>query len=59
MLNFASKIDIINMNNIDCIDDLTFVMINKDRIPLPRNQQNEILKIYSEFLFDKVRNQQL
>lgn len=50
---------IINMNNINHIDDLTFVMNNKERIPLPRNQQNEILKIYSEFLFDKVRNQQL
>ncbi|MCI8407755.1 MAG: response regulator transcription factor [Lachnospiraceae bacterium] len=47
---------IINMNNIDHTDDLTFIMNNKERIPLPKNQQNEILKAYSEFLFDKVRN---
>lgn len=50
---------IINMNNIDHTDNLNFIMNNKEHIALPRNQHSEILKVYSEFLFDKVRNQQL
>lgn len=48
---------IINMNCIDHLDDLTFVMNSKERIPLSRRHQTEILKTYSEFLFDKVRTQ--
>ena len=48
---------IINMNHIDHVDDSTFIMNNKERIPLPRNQHTEVLKAYSEFLFEKVRNQ--
>lgn len=48
---------IINMNHIDHINDLIFFLDNGEQIPLCKKQHNEILKIYSEFLFDKVRNQ--
>ncbi len=48
---------IINMNHIDHISDLIFFLDNGERIPLCKKQHNEILKNYSEFLFDKVRNQ--
>lgn len=48
---------IINMNYIDHIEDLTFVMNNKARIPIPRKQHAQTIKAYSEFLFDKVRTQ--
>lgn len=50
---------IINMNCIDHMDDFTFVMNSKERIPLSRKQHAEILKIYSEFLFHKVRTQEI
>lgn len=50
---------IINMNYIDHVDDFDFVMNNKERIPLPRKQQTELLNAYSEFLFDKVRTQRI
>ena len=50
---------IINMNCIDHMDDLTFVMNSNERIPLSRKQQAEILKTYSEFLFKKVRTQDI
>lgn len=48
---------IINMNHIDHISDLIFFLDNGERIPLCKKQHKEILKNYSEYLFDKVRNQ--
>ncbi len=47
----------INMNHIDHVENLIFFLDNGEQIPLCQKQHNEILKIYSEFLFDKVRNQ--
>lgn len=47
---------IINMNYINSIDDLTFFLNNGERIPMRRKHHSEILQIYSDFLFDKVRN---
>ena len=46
---------IINMNYIDYIDDLIFFLSNGERVPLRKKHRNEILQIYSDFLFDKVR----
>lgn len=46
---------IINMNHIEYIKDFIFFLSNGERIPLCKKQHNEILKNYSEFLFDKVR----
>lgn len=50
---------IINMEHIDHLDDLIFFMDTGERIPLRKRQHDEILKLYSKFLFDKVRNQRL
>lgn len=48
---------IVNMNHIDYIKDFILFLSNGERIPLCKKQHNKILKNYSEFLFDKVRNQ--
>lgn len=50
---------IVNMNHIDHMDDLTFFMDCGEHIYLNRKNHNEVLKIYYEFLFDKVRNDKL
>lgn len=50
---------IINMNFIEHMSDCIFFLSNGERIPLSRKQNNEISEKYSEFLFDKVRNQNL
>lgn len=50
---------IVNMNHIDHMDDLTFFMDCGERIYLNRKNHNEVLKVYYEFLFDKVRNDKL
>lgn len=46
---------IINMNHVDHMNDLTFFMDCKERIPFRKKDHREILQAYSEFLFDKVR----
>lgn len=46
---------IINMNHVEHMDELTFIMDCGERIPFRKKNNNEILKIYSEFLFHKVR----
>lgn len=47
---------IINMKHISQITDLTFMMANGERIPFRKKEKAEILRIYSDFLFEKVRN---
>lgn len=50
---------IVNMNHIEHMDDLTFFMDCGEQILLNRKNHNEVLKLYYEFLFDKVRNKKL
>lgn len=50
---------IINMNHIERMENLVFFMDCGERIPFRQKNHNEILKAYSEFLFDKVRNEKL
>lgn len=50
---------IINMNHIERMEDSVFFMDCGERIPFSQKNNNEILKAYSEFLFDKVRNEKL
>lgn len=50
---------IVNMNHIAHVDDLTFFMDCGERILFSKKNQNEIMKAYSEFLFDKVRNDKI
>lgn len=45
----------INMNHVEHMSDLTFFMDCGERIPFRKKDHNEILKVYSEFLFHKVR----
>lgn len=47
----------INMNHVTHIDDLNFHMDCGERIPFRKRDNTGILKVYSEFLFNKVRNQ--
>lgn len=48
---------LINMNQIHHIDNFIFFMNGGERIPLRKKEHHEILKIYSKFLFEKVREQ--
>ncbi len=50
---------IINLNHIDKATDLTFLMTNGERIPFRKKEKAEILKIYSDYLFDKARSRDL
>lgn len=50
---------IINMDHIDHLENLIFFMDTGERIPLRKRQNDETLKLYSEYLFDKVRNQKV
>lgn len=48
---------LINMNHIVRIDDLNFLMQGGERIPFRKKEQAKIMDTYSEFLFDRVRNE--
>lgn len=46
---------IINMEYIGQITDSTFIMENGERVPYRKKHHNQIMNIYSEFMFRKVR----
>lgn len=46
----------VNMKHILRIENQTFLMTNGERIPFRKKEQNDIMKTYSNFLFEKVRN---
>lgn len=50
---------IINLNHVAKVTDLTFLMTNGERIPFRKKERAEILKVYSDFLFEKARMQNL
>lgn len=50
---------LVNMNQIVQIEKESFVMTDGSRIPLRRKEQFEIVRAYSEFVFEKVRNKEL
>lgn len=50
---------IVNMKKIVRIENQAFLMSDGDRIPFRRKEQNAIMKTYSSFLFEKVRNHEL
>lgn len=53
---FCNRGCIINMEHVDRHDESTFYMKGGDRIPLRRKQQSQLLKIYMNYIFGKVRN---
>lgn len=48
---------LINMNYIMQIEDLNFLMQDGSKIPFRKKEQAKVAAAYSEFLFEKVRNQ--
>lgn len=54
---FCNRACIINMDHVDHHDESTFYMKGGDRIPLRRKQQSQLLKMYSNYIFRKVRGQ--
>ncbi len=46
---------IINMNYIDNLDDYTFIMLNKERIPFRKKEKANFSKIYYDFVFQRTR----
>lgn len=50
---------LVNMKKIVRIENQAFVMTNGDRIPFRKKEEGAIMKTYSSFLFEKVRNHEL
>lgn len=50
---------LINMNQVDHIDNLIFFMKDGARIPLRKKEQDKIMKVYADFIFEKVRDKNL
>lgn len=48
---------IINMNHVDHIEDSVFILDNGEPVPFSKRQHRKILKLYTDYLFDKVRNE--
>lgn len=46
---------IINMDYVDHIEEIDFYLDTGERIPFRKKERNEIIKAYTEFLFNKVR----
>lgn len=50
---------LVNMKKIIKIENQAFLMSDGERIPFRKKEQNNIMKTYSSFLFEKVRNHEL
>ena len=50
---------IINLNQVRAVNDLSFVMSDNSHIPIRKKELDKLKKIYTQFLFEKVRESQL
>lgn len=50
---------LVNMRQIMCIENMAFLMAGGERIPFRKKEQNDIMKTYSCYLFEKVRNKDI
>lgn len=47
---------LINLTRVAAIEELNFLMDNNEKIPFRRKKQKELIKKYSDFLFEKARS---